>query len=193
MSLILNGTDGLSDVDGSASTPAIRGTDANTGIFFPAADTIAFAEGGTEVVRIDSAGRVTTPYQPMDSVTRYTSGTNTGGTYEMVYDSVQVNIGSHYNNTNGRFTCPVSGTYRVSAFGMGTLVAGSANFFVSIRKNGNQQGGTAYNYGTSDDYKHASGNWLITCAAGDYVSIWAGGGNGYYGDGYAGATFELVG
>ena len=58
MSLILNGTDGLSDVDGSASTPAIRGTDANTGIFFPAADTIAFAEGGAEVMRIDSSGQV---------------------------------------------------------------------------------------------------------------------------------------
>ena len=58
MSLILNGTDGLSDVDGSASTPAIRGTDTNTGIFFPAADTIAFAEGGAEVVRIDSSGNV---------------------------------------------------------------------------------------------------------------------------------------
>lgn len=58
MSLVLNGTDGLSDVDGSAATPAIRGTDANTGIFFPAADTIAFAEGGTEVMRIDSSGKL---------------------------------------------------------------------------------------------------------------------------------------
>ena len=58
MTLILNGTDGLSDVDGSAATPAIRGTDANTGIFFPAADTIAFAEGGAEVMRIDSSGNL---------------------------------------------------------------------------------------------------------------------------------------
>jgi hypothetical protein len=58
MSLILSGTDGLSDVDGSAATPAIRGTDANTGIFFPAADTIAFSEGGVEAVRINSAGAV---------------------------------------------------------------------------------------------------------------------------------------
>jgi hypothetical protein len=56
MSLILSGTDGLSDVDGSAATPAIRGTDANTGIFFPAADTIGFAEGGAEAARIDSGG-----------------------------------------------------------------------------------------------------------------------------------------
>lgn len=58
MSLILDGTNGLSDVDGSAAAPAIRGTDANTGIFFPAADTIAFSEGGVESMRIDSAGDV---------------------------------------------------------------------------------------------------------------------------------------
>jgi hypothetical protein len=58
MTLILSGTDGLSDVDGSAATPAIRGTDANTGIFFPAADTIAFSEGGVEAMRITSAGNV---------------------------------------------------------------------------------------------------------------------------------------
>jgi hypothetical protein len=58
MTLILSGTDGLSDVDGSASTPAIRGTDTNTGIFFPAADTIAFAEGGAEAMRIDSSANV---------------------------------------------------------------------------------------------------------------------------------------
>ena len=58
MSLILSGSDGLSDVDGSASTPAIRGTDTNTGIFFPAADTIAFSEGGAEVARFDSSGRL---------------------------------------------------------------------------------------------------------------------------------------
>jgi hypothetical protein len=58
MTLILSGTNGLSDVDGSAATPAIRGTDANTGMFFPAADTIAFAEGGVEAMRLDSAGNV---------------------------------------------------------------------------------------------------------------------------------------
>ena len=58
MSLILSGSDGVSDIDGSASTPAIRGTDANTGIFFPAADTIGFAEGGAEAMRIDSSGNV---------------------------------------------------------------------------------------------------------------------------------------
>ena len=58
MTLILSGSDGLSDVDGTAAAPALRGTDTNTGIFFPAADTIAFAEGGVESMRIDSSGNV---------------------------------------------------------------------------------------------------------------------------------------
>jgi hypothetical protein len=62
MAITINGSDGISDLrsttDGSASTPAIRGTDTNTGIFFPAADTIAFAEGGTEVARFDSSGNL---------------------------------------------------------------------------------------------------------------------------------------
>jgi hypothetical protein len=57
MSLILSGTDGLSDVDGTAATPAIRGTDANTGIFF-GTDIIGFSEGGAEAMRIDSSGNV---------------------------------------------------------------------------------------------------------------------------------------
>jgi len=44
---------------GSAAAPTITATgDTNTGIFFPAADTIAFAEGGAEVMRIDSDGDV---------------------------------------------------------------------------------------------------------------------------------------
>ena len=56
MSLILNGTTGISDVDGTAAAPALTGTDTNTGIFFPAADTVGVATGGSERVRVDSSG-----------------------------------------------------------------------------------------------------------------------------------------
>jgi len=59
MSLILDGTNGLSDVDGSAATPAIRGTDANTGIFF-GTDIIGFSEGGVEAMRINASGNLQT-------------------------------------------------------------------------------------------------------------------------------------
>ena len=44
---------------GAVGTPSLTTSgDTNTGIFFPAADTIGFAEGGTEAMRIDSSGRV---------------------------------------------------------------------------------------------------------------------------------------
>jgi hypothetical protein len=44
---------------GTVSAPALTtSADTNTGIFFPAADTIAFSEGGVESMRIDSAGNV---------------------------------------------------------------------------------------------------------------------------------------
>jgi len=44
---------------GSNTAPAISPTgDTNTGIFFPAADTIAFTEGGTEGMRLDANGNM---------------------------------------------------------------------------------------------------------------------------------------
>jgi hypothetical protein len=58
MTVTINGTTGLAGVDGSAGTPAIQGGDTNTGMFFPAADTIAFAEGGAEIARFDSSGQL---------------------------------------------------------------------------------------------------------------------------------------
>ena len=56
---------------GTAAAPAIVPVgDTNTGIFFPAADTIALAEGGTEAMRIDSTGNVgigtASPRSPLD-------------------------------------------------------------------------------------------------------------------------------
>jgi hypothetical protein len=57
MSLILDGTNGLSDVDGSAATPAIRGSDANTGVFFDS-DVVGLSTDGTERVRVDASGNV---------------------------------------------------------------------------------------------------------------------------------------
>ena len=46
---------------GTVSAPAITTTgDTNTGVFFPAADTIAFAEGGAEAMRINSDSQVVT-------------------------------------------------------------------------------------------------------------------------------------
>ena len=56
MALNINGTTGISGVDASVSAPALTGTDSNTGISFPAADTIKFSTGGVERMAITNSG-----------------------------------------------------------------------------------------------------------------------------------------
>jgi len=56
MALNINGTTGISGVDASVSAPALTGTDSNTGISFPAADTIKFSAGGVEKLSITASG-----------------------------------------------------------------------------------------------------------------------------------------
>ena len=67
--------------DGTVSLPSITNIgDTNTGIYFPAADTIAFTEGGTESMRIDSAGNLGVGTSSPNAASRATilsSGTST--------------------------------------------------------------------------------------------------------------------
>jgi hypothetical protein len=123
MSLILSGTDGLSDVDGSASTPAIRGTDTNTGIFFPAADTIAFAEGGSEVARFDSSGNLgigTTP----------NSWSSAFKAIDFAYGSVAPNINTTQFGLWNNLYVNGSGnvTYKSTAAGQNLALDNAGNF-----------------------------------------------------------------
>ena len=54
-----SGSNVMSFSGGSSASPSIYfASDTNTGIFSPAADTIAFTEGGVEAMRIDSSGDV---------------------------------------------------------------------------------------------------------------------------------------
>ena len=55
MTITIDGTTGIASVDASASTPSIRGTDSNSGIFY-SADAIKFSTGGTQRAIIDNNG-----------------------------------------------------------------------------------------------------------------------------------------
>ena len=60
MALTLNSTTGISGVDGSNSSPAVQGSDNNTGLSF-ATDTVNIATGGATRATIDSAGALDVP------------------------------------------------------------------------------------------------------------------------------------
>jgi hypothetical protein len=57
MPVIINGSTGISGVDGSTGTPAFQGTDTNTGIRF-GTDIVSLVTGGSDRLYIDSSGRV---------------------------------------------------------------------------------------------------------------------------------------
>ena len=83
-SLTVSGADFTGVSAGTTSAPSISPTgDSNTGIFFPSPDTIAFAEGGVEALRVTSSGDIgigtATPsnYFSYDLVVK--SRQNTGG------------------------------------------------------------------------------------------------------------------
>jgi hypothetical protein len=132
MTLILSGTSGLSDVDGSAATPAIRGTDANTGIFF-GADIIGFAEGGAEVARFDSAGNllVGTANTPSnrDTVTPklVVNGAGVAGSMQVVRNTTVGGGGALLELTATRGSDVNSYTILQSGDGVGSIVFGGAD------------------------------------------------------------------
>jgi len=56
MPVAINGTTGITNPDGVATAPSIVGSDSNTGVFFPAADTVGIATNGVERFRLASDG-----------------------------------------------------------------------------------------------------------------------------------------
>lgn len=150
MSIVLDGTTGITTpalendgvttvAPGSAAAPAITTDgDTNTGIFFPAADTIAFAEGGAEAMRIDSSGNLLvgttsswggSPKMEVRQTTNstwglsaYNAGTTTGGALLLRVDNTSLYL---------------AGFYYTGAVLTGTITTN----------------GTNTTYGTSSDYR----------------------------------------
>jgi hypothetical protein len=76
--LTVTGSATVEFADGSAASPSITNDgDTNTGILFPAADTVAIATGGTEIARFDSAGNLGLGVTPSAStLAQFEGGSN---------------------------------------------------------------------------------------------------------------------
>jgi len=121
---------------GTTAAPSISPTgDSNTGIFFPSADTIAFAKGGVEAARIDSSGRVgigtdnptgngsetsthihATNY-PVLHLTNSTTGTSASDGSELTLNNDGSLILRNRENSFIRFDTNGSERLRVTSFG----------------------------------------------------------------------------
>jgi hypothetical protein len=98
---------------GSAAAPAITTTgDTNTGIFFPAADTIAFSEGGTESARIDSAGNFGLGVTPSawSGVKALQVGSG-GALFDFGSSNVLVGSNVYFDGTNNKYINTDSASY----------------------------------------------------------------------------------
>ena len=123
---------------GSAAAPTITATgDTNTGIFFPAADTIAFSEGGVEAARIDSSGNLgigTSSPSTFGKVAVEVAGTTTPTSLTTVGPS-SINL---YAATNGGSTNGTTGIFGWTATtgigsGIGFSRENSADWGTQIR------------------------------------------------------------
>jgi len=129
-------------VAGTAALPAITTTgDTNTGIFFPAADTIAFSDGGAEVMRLDSSGFLL--YNTTSTTVASASTANTGG----------INF-----RTSGAAGNGVIDIARTSDFPLNLNRLSTTGGIVNLIYNGASIGtistnGTNAAYNTSSDYR----------------------------------------
>jgi hypothetical protein len=118
--------------DGSAASPSITNDgDANTGIFFPAADTIAFAEGGAEVARFDSSGNFGLGVTP--------------SAWDSTYKAIQVGARSMFFGIGSEANMANNAYYNSGYKYVATSAAGLYTIDANVHKWYNAASGTAGN------------------------------------------------
>lgn len=142
-------------------------------------ENISFLTGtgsGTTQMNIDGSGRVTKPNQPSFMVNLTVSKNLSGvSLLELTGWSITSvgnyhNTGSHFNLTNGRFTAPVAGKYKIDAGVMHGATTG--DYQVRLGVNGTQIVRTNdIDPTTSHTWQQTTITSLLNLAANDYVSL----------------------
>lgn len=121
---------------------------------------------------INSAGIVTTPFQPAFYADAYPYSAAQTRTSGVVFNSsttanfsTVTNNGSHFNTSTGRFTAPVAGRY----FFVGQYSRSGGNATTGIRVNGGTTYSQNLSYGT--DWQTGSSSAVFSLNANDYVEF----------------------
>ena len=161
-------------------------------IQFTTGGTIHFGTGATNTnptarMNISSEGYVTKPNMPVASFTdsRATDISNAVLTSSNFYNHQWWNNGNHFNTSNGRFTCPVAGVYRIY-FRASEQDTTSTN--VRLRKNGN----TINEAYTKSGNHSVSSEIVLHCSANDYLEIQANRLKANAGTQHKQVTFQLL-
>ena len=142
-------------------------------------DQLAIYNGSTKLWGINESGFVTNPNAPGFTARGYSSYisqtgiseySNNGEMYIFLYNQITYNIGNHFDNTNGRFTAPISGRYLFN-FNHGHKAA--ANYMgTGFIYNGNYN---IFQHWSNNDNNHHfnGGSLIVNMSAGDFLAVGA--------------------
>ena len=180
-----NAVQGFIGIEGSSGNRFLGSAVNNMFIGTTAADGLELATNNNVRMTIDSSGRVTMPSQPVFFATAEANIPLSNSYSELTaFSNGQVNVGTHYNTSNGRFTAPIAGTYQFAVASIGNQNADVYRF--RPYKNGSSlnnyelriqtEGGA---YGTNGEFC-----FIVTLAVNDYISIfgYSDGSTNAYGD-----------
>jgi hypothetical protein len=167
MTLILNGT------DNSATTPAVTGTDTDTGIYYPTSNQVAIATAGTQAMLVDGNQNVginaATPGYKLDvaasdttagfgyAVRLRTNATAAAVAIQFTDNPVTTQLGALGMDTSSNMKFYTGGTERMRIDSSGNVLVGTtsnipANAKIFAKGNGV---GIAVGYGTGGaEYRH---------------------------------------
>ena len=143
-------------------------------------NTISLFTNNTERLLINSDGYVTKPSQPMVGCRGFSQNGSTvfndgNNIIALRFHHIDVNVGNHFNNTTGIFTCPVDGNYFISCQ---SNLRATDNAWSSVYIIYKPSGGSAQklsdNWASSainNTWAPISASHLCNCNAGDELSF----------------------
>jgi len=160
----VHGSDSQIYMYGENDSGAIQGTNIKLD---PDAETFSLIGTGNQTaISIDNSGRVTMPLQPSFHVNGGPSKDGSNNLHS--FGNVIHNIGSHYVNSNGRFTAPVAGRY---LFNAGIYAVAGSNNMVSVSVNGGGSWASAHVFNESGQTSSGTFSVVLNLAASDYVTV----------------------